>query len=340
MIAIESKVHAKHKPDWSFRVGKSTFQTRDVPDRIAVIQKVFRKNSLKIIAAENFPAAPIRSIHSYHDYLKGVCANIKDANIQYLPDIFPGRSLQLKHSPTSPYWMGYFCSSAVTPILKHTYDAAKGSADAALTGAKLLASGRTREAYALCRPPGHHASPKMFGGYCYFNNAAVAANWLSKRGKVAILDIDYHHGDGTQAHFYDRSDVLTCSIHGEPAADFPYITGYKKEKGLGKGLGYNHNFPIPLQSNFTIYQKSLTRALRLIRNFQPKFLVIAAGYDTFAEDPVGNCRLKIRDYVKIGHAISALQLPTLMCQEGGYNLSALGESVYSFVDGFLNARNS
>lgn len=341
MIVIESKKHERHQPNWVFSVGKNSFYTKDVPARIAQIKKELLKDKrFQIVPAKAFPESHIRKLHPYHDYIKNVCAATKDKSFQHLPDIYPGIGFKYDRKVESPFWMGFYCSSAVTPLMKHTYAAAKGSVDAALTGASLLKQKKTRQVYALCRPPGHHAGPRVFGGYCYFNNVAVAADYLSRVGRVAILDIDHHHGDGTQEHFIHRKDVFVCSIHGNPKEDFPYITGYKSEQGLGKGKGANKNFPIPLETSINPYLKTLERAKRVIRDFQPDYLIVAAGFDTFVGDPVGHSRIQIRDFPKIGRSIAQLGLPTLICQEGGYNLKALGKCAHGFLSGFLAPASS
>ncbi len=339
MIVIESNKHLLHKPDWSFRVGDFTFFTRDVPARVDRIRAKLKKSKgFQFKKAKSFPDSHIKSVHSYHNYLKKVCAQTKSSKVQHLPDIFPKGKLSKGVSMDSPFVMGYFCTSAVTPILKHTYLAAKGSVDCALTGAELLLNKKHREVYALCRPSGHHASSSTFGGYCYFNNVSVAANYLSKKAKVAILDIDYHHGDGTQEIFYDRSDVFTCSIHGDPAKDYPFVTGYKSEKGGKHAKASNLNLPLPLETKGTKYFEALKKAIRAINKFQPDYLVIAAGFDAYKGDPVGHFGLSTKDFYKIGEVLGALDISTLICQEGGYNLEGLAECSGQFLSGFIKAR--
>jgi acetoin utilization deacetylase AcuC-like enzyme len=219
-----------------------------------------------------------------------------------------------------------------TPIVAKTYDAARSSVDVALTGAKFVLEGE-KVIYSLCRPPGHHADCNSMGGYCYFNNAAIAAEYLSEHGKVAILDIDFHHGNGTQSIFYDRADVLYISIHANPEVKFPYSSGFSEEAGRGEGLGFNKNYPLPLGTTNEEYMEVLQRALQDVRNFAPNFLVISAGFDTYEKDPIGGFELTIPFYKDIGQEIAALNLPTLIVQEGGYNVDALGDIAYSFLRG-------
>jgi acetoin utilization deacetylase AcuC-like enzyme len=206
-----------------------------------------------------------------------------------------------------------------------------------MTGAQLLIEGRQREVYALCRPSGHHAGPRVFGGYCYFNNSATAAEMLIPHGTVAILDIDYHHGNGTQEFFEERRDVFTCSIHGDPNKEYPYFWGYAAEKGTGQGYGANLNLPLPLGSGDERYLGAVDRAIRAIRRFKPSFLIIGAGFDTHAEDPIGGLQLTSGVYEEIGRRLGGLDCPILVCQEGGYNLDVLGGCARSFLLG-IDAR--
>ena len=197
-----------------------------------------------------------------------------------------------------------------------------------------------RLAYALVRPPGHHAEPSSFGGFCYFNSTAVAAEHLSGYGKIAILDIDYHHGNGQQEIFYERSDVLTMSIHGHPSIAYPYFSGFVGEKGRGEGKGYNINIPLPESVDSEFYQCVLRDALRRIKRFGPRFLVIAPGLDTTKEDPTGSWSLVAKDFESIGEMIGALRFPTLVVQEGGYDTQVLGINARQFLTGLWSGSYS
>jgi acetoin utilization deacetylase AcuC-like enzyme len=209
---------------------------------------------------------------------------------------------------------------------------ARSAVDTALTGAKYVFNGE-RVVYSLCRPPGHHAGYKAMGGYCYFNNAAIAAHYLSEHGSVALLDIDFHHGNGTQSIFYNRSDVLYVSIHADPHVKFPYSSGFEDERGAGEGLGFNKNYPLPLGTRDARYSTVLLKVLGDIRDFNPDFLVVSAGFDTYEKDPIGGFKLTIPFYKTIGREIAKLRLPTLIIQEGGYAANALGKMVYTFLGG-------
>jgi acetoin utilization deacetylase AcuC-like enzyme len=222
-----------------------------------------------------------------------------------------------------------------TPIASKTYEAARSAVDVTLTGAKYLLGGE-QIVYALCRPPGHHAEYKTMGGYCYFNNAAIAANYLSKHGGVAILDIDFHHGNGTQQIFYYRPDILYVSLHADPHEKFPYSSGFANEQGAGEGFGFNRNYPLPLGTTNEQYLGVLLKALRDVQTFNPKFLIVSAGFDTYEKDPIGGFKLTIPFYQTIGKEIANLHLPTIIVQEGGYYIEDLGRIALSFLKGITN----
>jgi acetoin utilization deacetylase AcuC-like enzyme len=224
--------------------------------------------------------------------------------------------------------------------MKDTYNAARYSAGLAVAAAESVLSGKQRIVYALCRPPGHHAENDGMMGYCYFNNAAFAADRLSRNGKkVAILDIDYHHGNGTQQLFYDRGDVLYVSLHADPSVAFPYGSGFSDERGVHEGLGYTRNFPLPKTATSQQYTRTLQRAIRVINKFKPDFLVLSLGFDTYLHDPIGNLGLVEKDYASIGRQVARnIKLPTIIIQEGGYNVGALGKLSASFLQGYLNIK--
>ena len=206
--------------------------------------------------------------------------------------------------------------------------------DCALTAAEAVLAG-DRLAYALVRPPGHHAERHAFGGFCYFNNAAVAAQYLSRYGHVAVLDIDYHHGNGTQDIFYHRSDVLTVSLHGHPSFAYPYFSGFRDEEGVGAGAGSNLNLPLQEHLSPDQYREALTTALKRIARHHPAFLVVAAGFDTATGDPTGTWQHKRHDFHVIGEMLGAQGYPTLVVQEGGYRVRTLGGNVRAFFEGLV-----
>jgi acetoin utilization deacetylase AcuC-like enzyme len=221
--------------------------------------------------------------------------------------------------------------------VKGTWTAIRSAVDVTLTAAEEIANGASA-AFALCRPPGHHASRDLAGGYCYVNNAAVGAQFLLDKGvsRIAILDIDYHHGNGTQRIFYDRADVLYASVHGRPEQEYPFLTGYARETGSGPGEGYNLNLPLPLGTAIPAYREALAIAVSRIRAYAPEVLMISLGVDTFARDPVGGFRLEGPDFLLLGADIAKLALPTLFVMEGGYAIGELGTNTANVITGFAN----
>jgi acetoin utilization deacetylase AcuC-like enzyme len=203
-----------------------------------------------------------------------------------------------------------------------------------LTAADEILRGR-RIAYALVRPPGHHAERRSFGGFCYFSNSAIGAQYFTQHGKVAIVDVDYHHGNGQQDIFYERADVLTVSIHGNPKFAYPYFTGFPDERGAGAGEGFNLNIALPEARDGAQYLEALAQAIRVVRNFAPAFLVIALGLDPAKGDPTGTWSLGQKDFEANGRMLGSLQLPTLVVQEGGYRTRTLGKNAKQFLRGLM-----
>ena len=278
---------------------------------------------------------PLRHIEAVHDrdfvrFLRNASAAVPNGKSVY-PYVFPIRN-PARPPQDLPLRAGYYCIDTFTPINGHAYKAAVRAVDCALAGAQALLDGR-RLAYALVRPPGHHAERRTFGGFCYLNSAAVAAHFLSAQGRVAVLDIDYHHGNGTQDIFYARSDVLTVSIHGHPKFTYPYFSGFDDERGTGAGSGCNLNLPLPEKTDGAAYREALARALARIAKFSPAFLVLSLGLDVVRGDPTGSWSLGARDLAQNGTLIGALGLPTLAVQEGGYRTRTLGTNARNFFQG-------
>jgi acetoin utilization deacetylase AcuC-like enzyme len=247
------------------------------------------------------------------------------------PYVFPIRNAT-RPPKELPIRAGYYCIDTFTPLNENAYKAAKRAVDCVLTASKAIVEGY-RLAYALVRPPGHHAERNAFGGFCYFNSAAIAAQYLSQYGKIAILDIDYHHGNGAQDIFYERSDVLTISIHGHPRFAYPYFSGFEDERGIGAGEGYNINIPLPEQADGHRYREALQKALRRIKKFQCRFLVVPLGLDPAKNDPTGTWTLQANDFLENGKLIGSLKLPTVIVQEGGYRIRSLGINARHFFRG-------
>jgi acetoin utilization deacetylase AcuC-like enzyme len=234
--------------------------------------------------------------------------------------------------------LGYYAMAGETSISAGTWEAASAAADVALTAAARLDQG-ARAAFALCRPPGHHAARDLYGGYCFLNNAAIAAQYLRDRGaaRVAILDVDFHHGNGTQDIFYDRADVLYVSLHGDPLQAFPYFSGYADETGTGAGAGFTFNLPLPPGTTFEVWQEALRAALARIADFRADALVVSLGVDTYAEDPISFFRLESADFTRYGRMLGDCRLPTLFVMEGGYAVGAIGVNVVNVLGGFEDA---
>lgn len=268
------------------------------------------------------------------DYLKAMGQRLDDKALVY-PEVFP-----IRRPDRIPRALedraGYFCSDTFTPLTRNCFSAARDAANVALTAASLI-SNSEQFAYALCRPPGHHAERRIYGGFCYFNNSAIAAHFLSKLGKVALLDIDYHHGNGAQDIFYSRNDVLTVSIHGHPRHAFPNFSGYSDEHGEGIGLGFNQNFPLEPPVDDDRYISVLDAALKRIEAFAPRTLVVSLGFDIMRGDPTGSFAVTTKGMRRIGTRIGRFRAPTLVVQEGGYSVRNLRTGAHAFFDGMASA---
>lgn len=225
---------------------------------------------------------------------------------------------------------GYFCFDS-TPIARHTFVAAWASARCALSAAESVLR-RHHTAYALCRPPGHHAGPAQYGGYCYLNNAALAAARLRQAGRVAILDIDYHHGNGTQETFYHDADVLFVSLHADPDLAYPFFWGAADELGCGPGTGRNLNIPLAPGTRGTDYLAALDGALEAVQAHDAAYLVLSAGMDTLDGDYWGDFRLRVDDFARIGALVAGLRLPAVVVQEGGYRTQDLGAAAVALLE--------
>lgn len=260
-------------------------------------------------------------------------AQLKEGPRPAVPDSFAVRELA-GHVPRSIWGqLGHYCSDDLTPILEGTWAAAYWSAQTAVAGALAIDSG-ARLAYALCRPPGHHAYRDLYGGFCYLNNAAIAAEVLVGCGRrPAILDIDYHHGNGTQAIFYERADVFFGSLHADPEEEYPYYCGFAHEVGRGEGEGYSLNLPLPPATEEAVYLRALGRALNAIVDFRPDVLVVSLGFDTLAGDPQGEMKLQPASYHPIGRALAEAKVPILLVQEGGYRPASLRPALIALLEG-------
>jgi len=250
------------------------------------------------------------------------------------PYVFPYRS-DFCSPDTDLHQAGYYSFDVGTVMQKGTFPAAKASADTALEGAERILDGRAEKVFAISRPPGHHADREFYGGLCFFNNAAVAARRLSREGPTAILDLDFHHGNGTQGIFYYDPDVLYVSIHGDPRRHFPFLSGHSDEIGGGPGQGFNLNYPLPPDLDLDGYRTYLDRALDRIRDFGPHTLVVSMGFDTHKDDILGDARFQSADFETLARVLTAPGYPLLVCLEGGYDLESMGRNAVHFVRGLL-----
>ena len=283
----------------------------------------------------DFGLDPIHAVHDrdYIDFLASCWTEWQVSEAADKSVLLPA-TFALRRHPQKPTGLlgraGYYLMDLSACIVEGTYAAALASANCALSAADVVLHGE-RVAFALCRPPGHHAGKDYAGGYCFINNAAVAANWLARQGKVALLDIDYHCGNGTQDIFYDRNDVLTISIHADPNFEYPHFWGHSGETGIGPGSGFHKNIPLAKRTDDTRYLTALEEALSLIREYEPEHLVVSAGMDIYAADPLGTIKVTTDGIGEIGKRMESLGLPTVVVMEGGYANAALGTNILRFL---------
>ncbi|OQK16469.1 histone deacetylase [Methyloprofundus sedimenti] len=305
----------------------------EAPVRLSTILTALGKTQLfKRIEPRRVSEAFIKKVHSpaYVDYLRRACAALPPGKSIY-PIIFPLRNLE-RPPKDIELQVGYYCLDTFTPLNSNAYQAARGAVDCAVTAANAVLDG-AHISYALVRPPGHHAERRTFGGFCYFNSAAIAAHHLSNYGKVAVLDIDFHHGNGTQDIFYERSDVLTVSIHGDPHFAYPHFSGFKDEIGSKEGEGFNINYPLAEHIDAEKYRRTLATAIKRIKVFNPAYLVVSLGLDTAKSDPTGTWSHNYEDFFKIGQLIGETKYHIVVVQEGGYRTQTLGTNAKYFFQG-------
>ncbi len=289
---------------------------------------------------DDFGLDPVRRVHDadFVAFLRTAHDEWRAAHgaTDALPLNWPCRGFRQTIPESIDGRLGYYSFDAGTPITAGTWRAITSSANVALTGAKQLKDGGDRAVFSLCRPPGHHAARDLYAGYCFFNNVAVAAQWLRDRGaaRVAILDVDYHHGNGTQMIFYDRADVLFVSLHGHPAQEYPFFLGYEDETGEGDGEGFNVNVPMRWGTAWDTYSRALDDGIARIAGYGPEVLLVSLGVDTFKNDPISKFRLESGDYTEIGRRVAALDLPTLFVMEGGYAIDEIGINTVNLLAGF------
>lgn len=338
MKAVYDPAQARHDPQFFLVKGRQLPSTEQ-PERAIRLLSGLEDASINVVSPSDFGSAPRTAIHSsrYLKFLEAahqqwsalpnpsaeVVANIhplqKPANY---PDSIIGRA-------------GWHMADTACPLGVNTWEAACSSANTALTATQMLMDG-ARFSYALCRPPGHHAYADMAGGFCFLNNVAIAAQHaLKSHQRVVILDVDVHHGNGTQGIFYDRSDVLTISIHADPHNFYPFFWGHANEKGQGHGENFNLNMPLPLLSGDQVFLNALVKAGRVIEEFDPGFLLVALGLDASEEDPLRGLSVTTDGFNKVGKTIAGFGLPTVFVQEGGYLSDILSANLSAVLTGAL-----
>jgi acetoin utilization deacetylase AcuC-like enzyme len=308
------------------------------PVRIDALLGAVRAMGLEVQAPADFGLGPIAAVHTgeYLRFLQTIHTRwlrIADASGEVIPNIHPDRR-SVGYPKSAVGQAGYHQADTACPISGQTWDSAYWSAQSAIATADLVLGGENA-AYALCRPPGHHAFGDMAGGFCFLNNTAIAAQRCVRAGlRPAILDVDLHHGNGTQGIFYARGDVLTVSIHADPERYYPFFWGYAQERGEGPGLGANRNLPIPRGTGDDGFMAALEQGLEQVSSFAPDILILALGLDAFEGDPFGGLAVTTPGFARIASAVASLGLPTVIVQEGGYLCPELGDNLQSFLTGF------
>jgi acetoin utilization deacetylase AcuC-like enzyme len=341
---FHSPRHRLHDPGHEVQNGVAT-PVNDVPERADAIRAALEADGgFTIHEALAHGRAPIEAVHDPDlvAYLAGAwqawareLPDVPDA----IPEMFPNPALREGMGPFRPPRtplgrLGHYGFDTSTPLAAGTYEAARSAVDVALTALEAVLGGEP-VAYGLCRPPGHHAPRAAYGGFCFFNNAAIAAEQAVRAGvaRVAVLDVDYHHGNGTQQIFYGRGDVLFVSLHADPDRAYPYLTGFADETGTGRGLGANRNILVPEGCDDATFLALLGDALEAVAAFGPELVVVSLGVDTYALDPLGDLAVTTAAFTASGAAVSSLGVPMVVLQEGGYHLGDLGANVLAWLRG-------
>jgi acetoin utilization deacetylase AcuC-like enzyme len=345
MKTFYNHLHAQHQGKVEMFRG-ALVPCFEVPARADhVLAELQRRQLGAVLEPQAFDEAALTAIHSprYLNFLatawdQWVALDPAHADKDILPSVWPTRTFRTDIEPDNfAAKVGLYSYDAGTPFTSGTWVAAREGAHCALSAAQAVLAG-DRAAFALSRPPGHHAGADFFGGYCFLNNAALAAQHLRNAGmqKVAVLDVDYHHGNGTQAIFYDRPDVYFASIHGDPRTEYPFYLGHADETGTGAGLGANLNLPLPRGTDYATWAQALETALAGIAQFGADALVVSLGMDTFEGDPISGFKLTTQDYLRLGERLARAGLPTVFVFEGGYAVDAVGVNAVNVLQGFTS----
>jgi len=340
MQVIYSDAHREHAPDCFILAGRLQ-PSPEGPERADRLVAAVRQAGFDVAAPSAAAGEAIAGVHDagYLDFLQHGLDDwrqLKAAGPEIIPNVHPGRHMQALPQGIVGR-AGYYMADTACPIGAGTWGAALASAETAVTAAALVGDG-AGAAYALCRPPGHHAFADMAGGFCFLNNVAIAAEALRPRApRCAILDVDVHHGNGTQGIFYARDDVFFCSLHGEPSAFYPFYAGYADETGAGAGAGCNLNLPLPRGSGDEAFLEALAHGLKAVADYRPDVLLVSLGLDAQEHDPLGILAVTTDGFARIARAIAGLGLPTVLVQEGGYLCDELGANLASFLTAFADA---
>ncbi|SMF33184.1 histone deacetylase family protein [Pseudogulbenkiania subflava] len=343
MLTIYSPAHRlHHATELKDGLIKPCFEMPSRADTI--LARVQAVGLGEVITPRDYDTSRYARVHSerYVRFLENAWAEWSALGRTHdaLPLIWPVRDLRSDIEPEHiDGKLGLYAMDAGVAITAGTWEAVRTSANLALTGMAALEAGED-SAFALCRPPGHHAAAEYMGGYCYLNNAAIAAQACLDGGakRVAVLDVDYHHGNGTQSIFYHRADAMFVSLHGDPKQSYPYFLGHKDEQGAGAGLGFNHNYPLPHGTAWDAYGAALAHACRTIAAYAPDAVVVSLGVDTFKDDPISHFQLDNEDFLRIGETVAGIGRPTLFVMEGGYMVDDIGINAVNVLRGFEAAR--
>ena len=345
MLVYHNPLHQGHAPAHEFFRGERV-PCFESPARADHVEAGLRARGCALLAPDVDSTPVLRQIHSerYLKFLEGawhqwLALAPDNASVQPFPSVWPVRTLRSDFEPDNFIArLGLYSMDNGTPLASGTWAAAKAGADAAASAATRVAAGE-RAVFCCTRPPGHHAGHDFMGGYCFINNAAVAAQALRNQGasRVAVLDVDYHHGNGTQSIFYRRGDVLFASIHGDPRTEYPFFLGHADETGEGEGSGCNLNLPLPAGTTAAVWFEALELACIRIAGFGADALVVSLGLDTYEGDPISRFALAPADFCRMGARLAKLNLPTVLVLEGGYAAAELGTNAVRVLDGFEQA---
>ena len=344
MKVVYTPAHLLHDPKSSIEQSRIMSPWEHVGRGEAIHAALVSDAMFQLEEPSSWGTSPIEAVHD-----PGLVRFLSTAWAEYqlacgptadvAPDVFYRSSLRngmsIGREPASVHGrLGWYCFETTTPLTNGTYTAALAAVDTALSTTQLVLDG-AKSAYGLCRPPGHHATSTLYGGYCFFNNAAIAAHHVASTTgtKVSVLDVDYHHGNGTQEIFYARDDVQYVSLHGDPTRAYPYTIGYADETGAGRGAGSNLNIPLDERTDDDVYLAALERACNAISSFGPSTLIVSLGLDTYIADPICDLAVTTDGFERCGAMVGELGLPTVVLQEGGYHIATLGDNVRRWLVG-------